>query len=149
MCIIVDANVMATFLAEPQNEVVVPIRNWLENRGGRVVYSTGGKFSNELSYHQRKILQSFVQAGLANVIDYSNFSDDQRLLESSEFLKSDDPHILALARYTGARVLYTNDHNLQDDFRNKRVIDSPRGKIYKDQRQSKLLTKNSCRRFVN
>ena len=44
--------------------------------------------------------------------------------------RSDDPHVLALAIVSGARLLYSNDAALQRDFKDKRLIDSPRGKVY-------------------
>ena len=43
---------------------------------------------------------------------------------------SDDPHLLALAQVSGARLLYSNDSDLQDDFKNRRLIDNPRGRVY-------------------
>ena len=44
--------------------------------------------------------------------------------------RSDDPHILALALVSGSRLLFTNDRRLQEDFRNPRIINYPRGRIY-------------------
>lgn len=49
---------------------------------------------------------------------------------AADACESDDHHIIALARATGARLLYTNDSALQADFDNKRLVDSPRGKVY-------------------
>ena len=46
------------------------------------------------------------------------------------FCKSDDEHVLALALVSGARLLYTNDPALIDDFGNREIVASPRGKIY-------------------
>ena len=43
---------------------------------------------------------------------------------------SDDQHIIALAQISGARLLYSHDGDLQEDFRNKELIDRPRGKVY-------------------
>jgi len=37
--------------------------------------------------------------------------------------------IVALAQVSGARLLYSNDRNLQQDFGNKAFIDKPRGKV--------------------
>ena len=44
--------------------------------------------------------------------------------------KSDDPHVLALAQVSDVRLLYTNDGDLQQDFRDKNLIDNPRGQVY-------------------
>jgi len=57
---------------------------------------------------------------------------DQRVKNLNQLgtCKSDDPHIIALAQISGARLLYTNDKALQKDFKRKELIDSPRWKIY-------------------
>lgn len=54
--------------------------------------------------------------------------------------KSDDPHILALAQVSDVRLLYTNDGDLQQDFRNKRLIDNPRGRVYTTRRTKNFTT---------
>lgn len=43
---------------------------------------------------------------------------------------SNDAHVIALAQVTGARLLFSNDSALQSDFKNKLLIDQPRGKVY-------------------
>ena len=48
---IVDATRLGDFLANPVHEDVAPIRNWLDRQGGRIVYSTGGKFAQEVRGH--------------------------------------------------------------------------------------------------
>ena len=44
--------------------------------------------------------------------------------------KSNDSHVLALAQISGARLLYSNDTDLQQDFKNGGLINRPRGKVY-------------------
>ena len=51
-------------------------------------------------------------------------------IEIESTAKSDDPHVIALAFVSGARLLYSNDRNLMDDFRNQKFIDDPPGKVY-------------------
>ena len=48
---------------------------------------------------------------------------------TKEAMESDDPHVLGLALVSGARLLYTNDRELQKDFTNPALI-RPRGKVY-------------------
>jgi hypothetical protein len=66
-----------------------------------------------------------------------NFSD-KALHEEENFLRkagmcvSNDLHVLALAIVSGARTVATRDQALSKDFRNKAVVDSPRGSIYRD-----------------
>ena len=51
---------------------------------------------------------------------------------------SNDAHVIALAQVSGARLLYSNDSDLQDDFKDKSLIDSPRGRIYTTERGRRL-----------
>ena len=51
-------------------------------------------------------------------------------LDQSGSLESDDPHVIALAQLSGARLLYSNDAALQRDFRSPQLINSPRGRVY-------------------
>ena len=61
--------------------------------------------------------------------------------------RSDDEHIIALAQISGARLLYSNDRALRHDFTNKRLIDSPRGKLYSTPKNKK--SENDMRRLLN
>ena len=51
-------------------------------------------------------------------------------IRSQGICRSDDEHVLALARVSGARLLFTNDRDLQEDFRNRQIIAGTRGRIY-------------------
>ena len=55
--------------------------------------------------------------------------------------KSNDHHVIALAQISGARMLYSNDQALQQDFKNTALIDQPRGTVYSTL-QSKAFNSN-------
>ena len=57
-----------------------------------------------------------------------------------EYCRSDDPHVIALACVSGARLLYTNDSALIEDFKNPRLL-SPRGRVYTTDHSAGTLTK--------
>ena len=44
-------------------------------------------------------------------------AEENRLKQQQKRLKSDDPHVIALANVSGARILFTKDQLLQSDFR--------------------------------
>jgi len=145
MRIIIDANRPGIFLSSPQDENVAPIHEWLNRRHGFLVYSTGAEFANEIGAKARKQLQGYVQAGSAKLISSSELEADKQYLQRDSNVKSDDHHILALARVSGSRLLYTCDKNLKTDFKNKSLIDTPRGKIYSGkQNEKELLMKWRC-----
>lgn len=141
---IVDANRLGKFLADPVHEDVAPIREWLDRRGGRIVYSTGGKFAREVGRRLRNKLADYVRAGQATYVSPERFLEDEHTLEPQ--ISSDDPHVLALARATGVRLLYTGDGDLANDFKDKRFIDRPRGKVYSRAGNAHLLTRSACAR---
>lgn len=144
MCIIVDANRLGDFLAEPANADAAPIRKWLDRGEGSIIYSTGGKFAKELGKRAKIKLQNYSRVGKAKFVPAAEFKHDERDLQAKGGLRSDDPHILALARASGARLLYTRDRNLIKDFTDRRFIDKPRGKIYSDAANANLLTRSTC-----
>ena len=144
MCIIVDTNKLGAFLADPPDDDSRPIHKWVERGAGSIVYSTGGRFAQEIQGRVKAKLENYVRAGRAKLIPGSLFTNDERHLEARADLRSDDPHVLALARAAGVRLLYTGDDNLISDFKNKRFIDRPRGKVYSGAYNAGLLTRSVC-----
>ena len=51
-------------------------------------------------------------------------------LQASRSCKSNDPHVIALAQLSGARLLYSNDSDLHEDFGNGALVNQPRGRVY-------------------
>ena len=141
---IVDADRLGLFLSEPVHEDSVPIRKWLDERGGRIVYSTAGKFANEVVGRARTKLEAYYRAGKAIYVPSGDFEHDAENLASQ--IRSNDPHVVALARAVGVRLLYTGDGNLRDDFKDKRFIDNPRGRVYSRASNANLLTRSVCAR---
>jgi len=143
MCIIVDANRLGPLLSDPAAADAAPIHDWLR-RGGRIVYSTGGAFAREVGRRTRDRLLTFVRAGRAESIPADRFAADERALTARPDLRSDDAHVLALARKTGVRLLYTGDRDLIEDFKDKQFIDRPRGKVYTRAENARLLAATAC-----
>lgn len=143
MCIIIDANKLGSFLTDPPDEDSAPVRKWLD-KGGILVYSTGSIFAEEVTKRAKRKLADYVRAGQAKVIPGEQFMDDESSLRTQRGLRSNDPHVLALARASGARLLYTGDNDLIADFKNKQFIDKPRGKVYSGSANANLLTRSAC-----
>ena len=104
MCIIVDTNKLGTFLADPPDDDSRPIRRWLDRGAGSIVYSTGGRFAQEIRGRVKARLADYVRAGRAKLIPGSLFASDERNLNARADLRSDDPHVLALARAAGGQL---------------------------------------------
>ena len=144
MCLIVDADRMGIFLETPEHEDAKPVHEWLRRGVGRLVYSTGGKFDSELYRRAQELLGTYRRAGRATFVPEDSFRDDVRRLQADVSLRSNDAHVLALARASRARLLYTGDKDLQADFKDGQIISDPRGKIYSRAKNRRLLNANAC-----
>ena len=130
MCLIVDANVAAKFLAQPGAVI-----DWLSRERGNPRLVAAGKLRKELADSGdavRRLLVRLEQMGKLRSADPGKLRHEEQRLHATAICASNDPHVLALAIVSGARTLATDDNALASDFRNKRIIDQPRGKIYRD-----------------
>lgn len=137
MCLIIDANVASEVRAKNTlraNEVL----RWLVERDGMIVY--GGKLTDEL----RKaglggLLLELDRAGKAFRVSDHEVLAELAAVNRAAAHASDDPHILALARASGARILYSDDNALRDDFKSKAILGGRAGKVYSDASHKHLL----------
>ena len=131
MCAIVDNNVRHQVFGgkDVQTPAGEFFLNWLDNRKGKLV--VGGKLLEELSEYGNfsNWLQQALQAGNAVTWSDAEVAAETATLESRRICKSDDGHVLALARVSRARLLFTNDRDLQKDFGNRAII-QPQGLVY-------------------
>ena len=129
MCAIVDADVMYQLVGRKQTEPGRKFREWLESGRGELV--VGGKNIGELTQNknfERWFLEARRLGRRVRQIQESMIRDVEEQL--ADRVTSDDPHVLALALVSGARLLFTDDRRLTNDFRNRYVIPGPAGKVY-------------------
>ena len=149
MCLIVDTNLAGVVFGNPGQNDFRPIIDWLAKTGKLVV---GGRLSRELDRHNsvRRFIRVLQQAGRVRVIP--SVETDSEITRIADLCVSDDPHIIALARISGARVLCSRDNNLHRDFTNTGLISDPRGRIYQNATHLKLLRRfghtSACRRSM-
>ncbi len=131
MCAIVDNNVRHEVFGthDTQTPAGKLFLDWLDS--GRGVLVVGGHLRRELGEYRRfqVWLETAVQFGRARQIDDTQVDRETDEM-GSQSIRSDDPHILALARISGARLLFTNDRDLQQDFGDRRIVSGTRGRIY-------------------
>lgn len=167
MCIIVDTDKISALLSGLDGANGDPIRKWLgiagtgddfrveranaDRRGsktarGRLVYTIGGKFEEEICerVNAKHRLEALLDAGRARYISWSRVESEQKRLLDEGGFKSNDSHVLALAIVSGARVLYTGDKKLMSDFKNKEIVDGDKGKVYQCSSHYRLLDKAVC-----
>jgi len=153
MCGIVDANVAGKLFGDPRNSFETAKRFLEHVRNKKMTLVIGGKLTEEISKVEaaKQWFHTALDAGRAYRVPDNAISAATEELDESDLCRSDDLHVLALARESGARLLYTNDKNLIDDFGDREIINSPRGKVYTDRQGGKftsrhrgLLQKNVC-----
>lgn len=152
MCVVLDADVLFEVFGDDRPPAGKAFFDWIDQ--GRVRLICGGKLLEELAKRENfKVWwREALLAGRATSVDNKAVERETNRLIEENSGQSNDKHVLALALVGGARLLYTNDTNLRDDFKNPSLINNPRGKIYSTRVSSafssskrKLLATSSCR----
>jgi hypothetical protein len=145
MCLIVDANLAGIVFSSPPHPDFVPVLDWLEKNGCLIV---GGHLGTELAKLERakRFILALLRAGRAKLIPAEQVAREEAAVLATGNCQSNDSHVIALARVSGARTLCTHDKALQKDFRNHQLVAKPRGSIYQRKSHEKLLRHTpSCR----
>ena len=140
MCAIIDANVMFEVFGDGRTARGQILHEWLtRGRTGRLV--VGGKLLRELSQSRafKMWLAAATPAGRARRIRDAVVDEETESIRAGENCRSNDYHVIALARVSGARLLFTNDRTLEQDFKDRSLVSDPRGKIYKTPDHGHLL----------
>ncbi len=146
MCLIVDANLASLVFGDQPSEDFLPIIDWLTSpkKKGRLII--GGQLTEELygvESARRRILR-LAQAGRAIFRSPNEVGLEREQVIATGECRSDDPHIIALARISGARVLCSQDKNLHRDFKNLKLINLPKGRIYQNAKHAEILGHTSA-----
>lgn len=142
MCVIVDNDVAARVLLRPEDPDFYPLHKALFRQRApvlRMVY--GGQLRDEyLKNHAiRGLLLELDRAGRLIAIADDRIEEEIRQLQKLRICCSNDFHVIAIARIAKVRLLASHDHDLQKDFKNYKLINSPRGKVFQTHRHSPLL----------
>ncbi|MBI5723073.1 MAG: hypothetical protein HZA50_03865 [Planctomycetes bacterium] len=137
MCLIIDTSLSAMIFQTPTPKEFSPILKWLNSRKGQLVI--GGKNRKEIC-KVGKALENIAKWKEAGGI-IREFSDNKVEAEEKSLpkIRSNDPHVIALARISRARTLCAEDKELEADFTNTKIIPSPQGMIYKNENHAHLL----------
>lgn len=135
MCIILDANCHHEVINF--HESMKPVRDWLYNMGGKIVYSDTEEIRQETGGKADQLMRELARAGKLKRIPPERVEAERRNLFD---LHSNDVHIVALALAAGVKVLVSHDKSLHRDF--KRHV--PKGSIYQEGSHRRLLTRGLC-----
>lgn len=151
MCVILDNNIVSEVFGERRPPAGEAFFDWINSGNGRLL--GGGKLLEELAGGEkfRVWWQQAVLAGLATRVDDDVVQREATRLAEQEACRSNDEHVVALAVVGGARLLYANDRKLQLDFKDRRLLKDPPGRVYSTRRsgaftrsKKKLLATSSC-----
>lgn len=145
MCAILDASAVGEVLGGERTAPGRQFFEWLETSRARLV--VGGKLYDELASHAafRKWAATAIVDGRVRREHPDRVERSADALAGNSSLRSNDPHVIALAEVGGARLLYSYDTNLRHDFRDPALLSKPRGKLYptgkspNDQRRRRRL----------
>ena len=125
-CLIVDTNNLRWF-TDTSEEISQIVIGLLKKQRGKMYI--GGDLTREYPPSLRPWLAEGIRAGwIVNVPD-GEVDQEIAFLLDHHVLKSNDSHVVALARVSGARVLVSCDGDLRDDFRDHSLISQPPGKL--------------------
>lgn len=156
MCVIIDACVRDLVFTASPSDAAVPVLEWIEEGDGRMIYG-GSKFCDELFTQKKddervpldrviRRVKAWKQAGRALEFPRAVIDAEEKIVRAMNVAMSNDVHVLALARVSGARVLFSTDGKLHADFKNAAIVDNPRGTIYQTKDHGALLQHSaSCR----
>lgn len=138
MCAIVDANAASRFFTDPVDPELRPLWEWIAS--GRGVLVVGGQLRDELFEisDARRLLRNWERSRRAHFVPSEEVEDETARIE--DHCRSNDAPVIALARVSKARLLCSKDRRLHADFRDRALIDDPRGHIYQNRTHRNLLT---------
>lgn len=131
MCAIVDNDVAHQVFGNHPTEAGRFFLRWLARRNGGILVAGGGLL-RELRRNSAflRFFNDRLQAGRARRVPDVDVDNADSALRGRRICRSNDTHVLALAQISGARLLFTNDRALQQDFGNTAIIRGVRGRIY-------------------
>ncbi len=146
MCLVVDTNVAPDVFAAPATGPFRAVYDALKR--GRAVAVIGGtrmRFEYERLRSIQPIILELDRAGRCRQLDDGAVDGEAMHLTREGLCRSDDEHILAVARVSGVRLLCSNDTDLHADFTNPRIL-SPKGSVYQNASHRRLIAKHCSRR---
>lgn len=137
MCIrtVIDASAFRHLKEQTPKSAGHQLRNWIYRGDGIIMYSSKNTtYATELNrdHEVRALFRDYFQRGLARQVKEADVGAALAEIPDKPLRRSDDPHILALAKASHATVLFSCDNKLCLDFADKEIIE----KTGKGQRRS-------------
>lgn len=133
MCAILDVNRAHQLLPSSPSGPVDPLTVWVQGGHGKLI--VGGELFDELGKNRRVAEWIAEQHRIGGVVsltpkDRQDVAIRTKQLRNRGICRSNDEHIIALAQIKRVGLMLTADKDLQKDFKNRELIDNPRGRVY-------------------
>ena len=139
MCLIIDADVMSRCFNGDSD--FLPVYEALLRKKAIAFY--GGKLADE--YAKMTTFRSRIAAmdriGAFKQFSRNSVESETKTVADSKLCRSNDVHIIALARVSHCRLLCSNDKKLHADFTNPKIL-KPKGSVYSSKKHSHLIHKH-------
>ena len=117
MCIVVDADNFSKF--SKRDTDMQPVWHWLNRGNGKIAYSNVKKIKDEWAKANSLVIE-LNRAGKFKLVPAQDVQE--KLDELKGQIKSNDPHIIALALAAEVEVLISGDKTLHEDFKNRNLV---------------------------
>jgi hypothetical protein len=136
--LIIDANVLSLTLEQRKPNDFTPI--WKALISGNAVAVYGGKLAREYAELRKfvPLIKELDRQGKFRQMSAQDVDAETLRVESQQCCRSDDPHVIALARVAKVRLLCSRDADLQADFGSKSVLNPP-GSVYQRPEHEPLI----------
>lgn len=149
---IVDTDVVGELFGDDRREAGPQFLEWLQRGDGQL--TSGGKNWDELRKNDafREWSDGALRFDRLRMVDHGLVRAETKRLQRDKAVspkaayESNDPHVIALARSGGARLLFSNDGDLHEDFNNRNLIHDPPGTVYTTRQNPGF---RSHKRFTN
>jgi len=141
MCIIIDNCVISKVFVENKKQLKY-IKHIITSNINVMVY--GGELRREYIKNDKikRLLVMLDRSGRTRLFRDDKVDEETKRIRRSKVCKSNDCHIIALARVSGARLLCSNDKDLHADFKNAAIVNNPRGNVYQNENHMHLVNTN-------
>lgn len=148
MCLIIDVNVAHRVFGSNNDSDFKAVHDALFGRVRKARVVIGGKLAREYqkSSTLRRVYLQLERRGRGRKVNDDLVDRETQAVANLAICKSNDHHVIALARVGHIRLLCTHDRCLVQDFTNPLLVSNPRGKVYQKSNHRSLIGRY-CRRL--
>lgn len=149
MCILIDINVLCcVFSSTPaQHPDFLPVKKWVTSGPGTIVYG-GSHYRGELrkTFKYFGIMTELNRQGRISRIHDGQVDAAQQIVEDMiDDPRCDDPHLIAIIRVSGCRLICSNDRRADRYLKDHRLYNNRNSvpKIFRNSSHRHLLNRRN------